>query len=247
MAPPGVSVWRVVSLPGSCLRRYRPAPTPTPTALDGAARTRSLPAAAHRADLRADWKGQQDGAPDRPEGPGALAGQTRAALPVAPHSDSGMTSTPVSSASEAAREAHRGHTGRFGVQPAWESECHLSAPEHLVRETARAAAQKALHDFDPAVPGTSGYGLSDLVGLHGTLTQAVSPTASEGEQARALAACVRGSQDGAGGLEPADWDTVMRGILSASTGQVAGLSATHHVAGVRAGSARPGAGLATAR
>lgn len=158
-----------------------------------------------------------------------------------------MTSTPVSSASEAAREAHRGHTGRFGVQPAWESECHLSAPEHLVRETARAAAQKALHDFDPAVPGTSGYGLSDLVGLHGTLTQAVSPTASEGEQARALAACVRGSQDGAGGLEPADWDTVMRGILSASTGQVAGLSATHHVAGVRAGSARPGAGLATAR
>lgn len=152
-----------------------------------------------------------------------------------------MATTPLHPAAEAAREAHRDHLGRFGAQPATESECSL-APS---RDDSRAAATTLLHDFDPAVPGTSGRSVTDLLAVHSELTRAASPAASTTDRARGLATSVRACGDGAGGLDEGCTTILARACVDGSTDLADPFVATHtrasrHVRDVLAGRSRPG-------
>lgn len=144
-------------------------------------------------------------------------------------------------AAEAAREAARDTRGRFGVQPATESDCHLSA---LDRDTVRAAAIAVLSDFDPCDPGRSEATSGELLMAHSTMTRGCSPGATATEKARAVAVCIRASLVDHGGLCPADYDTVMCGVLPAKQPDVLALATAHRDVHEHLDRVRDGAALA---
>lgn len=152
-----------------------------------------------------------------------------------------MATRAIDQTVEAAREAHRDHLGRFGAQPATESECSLGPS----RDAARMAAMTLLHDFDPALPGTSGRSTSELLALHSELTRGAFPAASMGERARAVTASVRACRDGSGGLVDGSADVLAAGFVDGHRDLSDPLVRTHraafqHLCDVASGAARIG-------
>ncbi|WP_114906643.1 hypothetical protein [Ornithinimicrobium murale] len=151
-------------------------------------------------------------------------------------------SAQMTAATEAAREQNRHPSGRFGAGAAVESDCRLGG---LGRDAVRQAAIITMSDFDPCNPGRSQATSSELLTAHATMTRGCSGLASTTEKARAISACVRASIDDRGGLSPADYDTVMAGVMPDDPEATRLLAARHqgaaeHLYDVRAGTALPG-------
>lgn len=151
-------------------------------------------------------------------------------------------STEVSPAAQVARESSREPSGRFGAQPAAESNTQLGV---LDRDNLRSAAITVLADFDPCSPGRSDTSSFDLLRSHSMMSRGCSAGASATERARALTACIRGSLSDQGGLSPDDYDTIMCGVVPDRQQDALDLAATHreadeHLHHIRSGTALPG-------